>query len=103
MMPGNVGSSWTKMRKFQCETNSVNVPDSSARHAGLLVVHQPEAPVALVLRGIVGCPLAALVRVGDHSEHEGLGVANDGPQGGGAVNSLADLNTSVSDTKNMKL
>ena len=64
---------------------------SSARHAGLLVVHQPEAPVALVLRGVVGGALPALVSVRHHAQHEGLGVADDGAQGGGAVHSLADL------------
>lgn len=92
MMPGNVGSSWTEMRQFQCETKSVNVPDSSAGHAGLLVVDQPEAPVALVFRGIVGCPLTPLVSIRDHPQHEGLGVADHGAQRSRAVHSLSDLN-----------
>ena len=91
MMPRNVGSSWAKMRMFQCETKSVNVPDASAGHAGLLVVDQSEAPVALVLRSVVGCTLAPLVSVRDHAQHEGLGVADHGAQRGRAVHSLANL------------
>ena len=82
-MPMNVGVSWAKLRKFQYETVSSMLPAHiSARHAGLLVVDQPEAAVALVLRGVVGRPLTALIRIRDHAQHEGLGVADNGPQGG---------------------
>ncbi len=91
-MHRNVGSSWAEMRRFQCVTKNVIVPDFSARHAGLLVVDQPEAPVALVLGSIVGCPLAPLVSIRDHPQHEGLGVTDHGAQRSRAVHSLSDLN-----------
>ena len=99
----NVGRSWAKIIMFQCETDSTKHVSCLARHAGLLVVDQSEASVTLVLRSVVCCPLTSLVSVSNYPEHEGFRVANHRPQGRRAVNSLADLITSVSDTKNIHI
>ena len=99
----NVGRSWAKIIMFQCETDSTKHVSCLARHAGLLVVNQSEASITLVLRSVICCPLSPLIGVSHYPEHEGLRVANHRPQGRRAVNCLADLITSVSDTKNIHI
>ena len=66
-IPMNVGRSWAKIIMFQCETDSTKHVSCLARHAGLLVVHQSEASVTLVLRSVISCPLASLVSVSHYS------------------------------------
>ena len=56
-----------------------------------MVVDQSEASVSFVFRSVVGRPGTALVLVSDDPQHEGFGVADDGPQGGAAVDCLTHL------------